>query len=80
MSGSISGALTRKDTMTETMERIGRRWRYWLHRMVMRHRTQAELESENRELRNLVAEMYEWTHYKHTRWAIRAAKVLGRNT
>jgi len=65
--------------MTETMERIGRRWRCWLHRMVMRHRTQTELETENRELRDLVAEMYEWTHYKHTRWATRAAKVLGRD-
>lgn len=44
----------------------------------MRHRTQTDLETENRELRDLVAEMYEWTHYKHTRWATRAAKVLRR--
>ena len=47
--------------------------------LVMRHRTQTELETENRELRDLVAEMYEWTRYKHTRWATRAAKVLGRD-
>lgn len=33
---------------------------------------------DGRELRELVAEMYEWTRYKNTRWARRAAKVLGR--
>jgi hypothetical protein len=36
----------------------------------------AALEAENAELRELVREMYEWTHHKHTRWARRAAKVL----
>lgn len=31
------------------------------------------------ELRALVREMYEWTHYKDTPWAKRAAKALGLN-
>lgn len=38
--------------------------------------TTAGLEAENAELRELVREMYDWTHYKHTRWARRAAKAL----
>ena len=40
---------------------------------------QTKLEIENRELLGLVAEMYEWTHYKRTRWSVRAKKVLGRD-
>ena len=61
------------------MRKIRDTIRRCLQRLVMRHRTQTELETENRELRDLVAEMYEWTRYKHTRWATRAAKVLGRD-
>lgn len=33
--------------------------------------------AQNAELRSLVREMYDWTHYKDTPWARRAAKVLG---
>jgi len=34
------------------------------------------LERRNTELRALVREMYDWTNYKHTRWARRARKAL----
>ena len=30
----------------------------------------------NRELFDLVREIYDWTNYKNTRWALRAARVI----
>lgn len=34
------------------------------------------LPGNEKELRLLVKEMLDWTHYKNTRWALRAKKAL----
>lgn len=57
------------------MKTISRLWNLLIFRQP--DKETADLIRENRELRKLVAEMYDWTHHKNTRWARRAAKLLG---
>ena len=53
------------------------KWHYWPIRPKKPKTTSTALASENAELRSLLSEIYDWTAYKHTRWARRSAKALG---